>query len=523
MMQVTDRLFAPSRVTAEEAIAALDREVGGLGDHDRTFARALAAACNETGIDFAIAYSHCGNETNLFTDDNWNVNLNPAGIGIDGVPGHTGPVFPDATASARFYVALLLLKISKGDDVGAFETERDTAPTFFDGTREFAQDPTFPTVTTLDDLRLRFGPNDRECVWMCDQSGPLAIVEKATRLFPDLPEQGFGHRNGAIAMGRQLSYVLVDAGHRETGVGGADANPDERELTDDLAEEYVTALRAAGYRADWYQRDVDNDALPRDTDGTLTDVALGANARLAQETGDNLLYVSCHYNGAHSPFHVIYPDETGLVTAIAGGAPGNDTEANNPLDTELARVIAVELGKIPGMVPLQNAGKFPGTMSETKTGVAEQFGARLAVFAATVPVRDRCVRLVVEHGGTEDDPAKRPTFTQDCAAAIVRALATVYQPGNFPQRRVRVGAAGLIDFNGAPEVSVQVQDPDRFECIQGTTLRTYPNRDAPAGVRTPAKQGRNYRFGFTATIDGEKWLVSRAGSWGLATAFKELN
>ncbi|HKG25601.1 MAG TPA: hypothetical protein VKB09_08120 [Thermomicrobiales bacterium] len=291
MLNVTDRLSSASRVTGEEAIAALENVVGGLGDHDREFASALAAACNEVGIDFAIAYSHCANETNIFRDDNWNVRLNPAGIGIDGVPGHDGPTFPNATAAARFYVALLLLKIRQGAGVGAFEAARATAPGFFDGTRGFAQDPTFPTVRILDDLRLRFGINNRECVWMCDKGGPVAIVEKAAALFPELPDQQPGNDNGTRPMSRNLSYVLVDAGHRETGVGGADANPVERDLTDDMAEEYVRALRAAGYRADWYQRDIDNDGLPRDTDGSLTEVALGANRQLEGQTGANILFV----------------------------------------------------------------------------------------------------------------------------------------------------------------------------------------------------------------------------------------
>ncbi|HKG25602.1 MAG TPA: hypothetical protein VKB09_08125, partial [Thermomicrobiales bacterium] len=148
-----------------------------------------------------------------------------------------------------------------------------------------------------------------------------------------------------------------------------------------------------------------------------------------------------------------------MGTAILGGAPGFDTEANNPLDTELARVIAVELGKIPGMVAMQGAGKFSGTMSETRTVVGERLHARLALFAATVPVRDRCVRLVIEHGGTDDPPAQRTTFTQECSAALVRALGSVYGKGVvFPERRVRISEAGLIHFDGAPDVTVEVQD-----------------------------------------------------------------
>lgn len=186
-MQITDPIAGASRATGSQAAVALSRVVVAVASWDREFATALDNACAVAGVDFAIAYAHCANETDYFRSAYWNENLNPAGIGITGEPGETGPVFPSAAKAARFYVALLLLKLKKGGDVGFLEAERATAPSYFDGTRAFARDPSFPTVRTLGDLCKRFGPNNRECVWMCDPSGPQAICAKANVLFPNLP------------------------------------------------------------------------------------------------------------------------------------------------------------------------------------------------------------------------------------------------------------------------------------------------------------------------------------------------
>jgi N-acetylmuramoyl-L-alanine amidase len=106
--------------------------------------------------------------------------------------------------------------------------------------------------------------------------------------------------------------------------------------------------------------------------------------------------------------------------------------------------------------------------------------------------------------------------------AQIRALLAAASV-RYPGRRIPVNGAGRLDFDGAPDVTVRIQDPDQFVCIHGTTLRTYPNRAAPAGVETPAQRGERYRFDFAATVDGEEWLVSNAGSWGLASAFEPVH
>jgi hypothetical protein len=135
-----------------------------------------------------------------------------------------------------------------------------------------------------------------------------------------------------------------------------------------------------------------------------------------------------HYEGASAQgVFAIVPDESGLVTAIAGGAPGDDTWANNPLDVELARAISTEISKATGL--RLRATTEAGVMSERSTGVGIQ-GYRLATMAYSAAFRDRTVRLVVEHGSlpTADRDIILPTtFTEKCAKAAVIAVNRVYK------------------------------------------------------------------------------------------------
>lgn len=217
-------------------------------------------------------------------------------------------------------------------------------------------------------------------------------------------------------------YVLVDAGHRETGVGGlADSDPEEEKRTIFLAQDDVKALRAAGYTADLWQ-EIDHDSDPTMTVGSLDTVALGCAKVIAGRNDKLIVFWSDHYNGGHSPAHVIVPDNRGLTTAYSGGAPTADTAQRNIWDVNLAGKIAHQLAASTGMALW--GGSYldvPGLMSEAECGVGLQ-GYRLALFAATAESQDKAIRLVIEHGGYNDPPATQDNFTQSCAAAKVAAL-----------------------------------------------------------------------------------------------------
>jgi hypothetical protein len=213
-----------------------------------------------------------------------------------------------------------------------------------------------------------------------------------------------------------LPTIVVDAGHRSTDRSG---NPIEMSLTGFLARDYVTTLRNRGYNTYWYQRDLDRDADPDETVGDLNTVALGIG-RWMDQTAGKIVFLSCHYNGEHSPLHTIVADNVGLSTAYPQGRVSDDTVINNPLDLIFATRIMFTMTKAQ-LGPLYHG---TGIMSERETGVGRD-GFRLAVMAATAPYRDRAVRLVIEHGGYADAAALRDDFTVRCADAVADALDSI--------------------------------------------------------------------------------------------------
>lgn len=417
-MRPTDPIIGQSRATAAEAIAFAER-VGSTRLADvRTFLVELERLCALVGFDFAILAAQSALETDNWRDERWQGGLNPAGIGATDGPDLSQP-YRDGTEAAKAQIIHMIAYVYGAE---APQPARELVGQW----RHL--DPRYLAVFTRGWAGTARQLADLSGKWASVEDYAERICARALAMWPQLPDSPAGGE----PMGKP--YVLVVAGHRMTGPGGSDANPREREMTDEMAESYVAALRAAGLRADWFQRDVDKDTLPRDTAGDLDDVALGCNAWLARQPEPDLIMVDCHYNGAHSPLHVIVPDNRGLRTGYPGGAPADDTATNNTLDVKLAAAIAEEMAK-DGLGTLFR-GKLgvPGVMSETETGVGRQ-GYRLAMFAATVPVRSRCVRIIVEHGGTDDPAAKRNDFTERCAAAFVRAVVKVYGLDAAPKPR----------------------------------------------------------------------------------------
>ena len=86
----------------------------------------------------------------------------------------------------------------------------------------------------------------------------------------------------------------------------------------------------------------------------------------------------------------------------------------------------------------------------------------------------------------------------------------------FPERRIP--APDNMLAQGYP---LTANDPKRFECVTEGNFKTAPNLSAPNATPTPYKVGKTFTFDFTATINGEGWLVSRAGSWAPAKNFRQ--
>jgi hypothetical protein len=516
MMRVSDRLIYPSRANANDAFQGLrsaltDDPPQAIG----SFLIDLEEACKEGGLDFSIAAAHGANESDWYRDPGAWQERNFFGIGHpDGA--ERGIVFDSFRAGARFYVGEMLLKLRKPIPP-ALADARSYAPKKWDqveGVVGGAHGP-FPIVRTIDDLNERFGPNDREAVWMTDPNGPRAIVAKSRVLFPDLPNQ-----QGGTVPETRIPTIVLDAGHRSTDRSG---NPAEMAMTDDLAIAYTAELRRRGFEAFWYQRDIDRDSDPDETIGTLNTVAKGLGAWLQSQSW--ALMLSLHYDGARSVLHAIVPDNVGLSTAYPEGRDPNDTAANNPLDRRLGVAIVDRMVRAGLGSPFHGSLGETGLMSERETGVGRQ-GYRLAVMSATAPSRVKAVRLVIEHGGTSDPAARR---FSDFARAAADAIESVYgtpggtttttttaPPVTYPPKRVP--APDVIESQGYP---LTINKPNRFYCTQGGHFKTAPSLDAPDATPTPYKANRRYTFDYAAVVDGEDWLVSKAGSWAPAKNFEE--
>jgi hypothetical protein len=76
----------------------------------------------------------------------------------------------------------------------------------------------------------------------------------------------------------------------------------------------------------------------------------------------------------------------------------------------------------------------------------------------------------------------------------------------------------VIESQGYP---LTINKPNRFYCTQGGHFKTAPSLDAPDATPTPYKANRRYTFDYAAVVDGEDWLVSKAGSWAPAKNFEE--
>lgn len=273
-----------------------------------------------------------------------------------------------------------------------------------------------------------------------------------------------------------------------------------------MARAYRQFAQNRGHDVHYVQAE-DGDQLPDDVAGGLDRASAIARDLAAKHQADALL--DLHFeSGPQTPgVFAIVPDEDGLGTAISGGAPGYDTWENNPLDVKCARAIAKGISARTGL-PLRTGWVIePGVQSETQTGVAGDYRARLATFAYSVPVRDRTVRLVIEHGNLSNANDRKiihgAQFPGQAAAGAITALESVLvapaAPITAPACKPAYGTRRQI----APR-TVTITSPT------GADLRQWGDLGFPVLAHYP--QGRALdvsAFVYGDEVAGEsRWLVT---------------
>lgn len=316
-------------------------------------------------------------------------------------------------------------------------------------------------------------------------------------------------------------YVLLVSGHRSYTDGG---NPAEKALTDDLGRLYTQAFRDAGYKADWWQRDLDRDNDPDDTVGGLDTVSLGCANHLATISGSKVL-LDLHFNGAHSPVHAIIPDSRGLTTAYSGGAPADDTYANNILDRAFAAKWAQDVANAFGLSVFRGRANEPGVMLEGETGVGLQ-GFRLATMAASARVRADTIRCVLEHAGTDDwgsGSAREAKFLR-CAQIAVAAVNAVYNVTSTPPtpKPPKYAKLSPVPGNVEPKVingKIWLPLPKRtWTALRDVDKHQYAEKDS-ALVGAKLRKGKTITLHYAVFSDDELWFVSKSGVRVEADAF----
>lgn len=319
--------------------------------------------------------------------------------------------------------------------------------------------------------------------------------------------------------------VLVVSGHRSYTDAG---NPTEKSLTPAMSTAYEKALEAAGYQVTHLQREFDGDADPDDTVGGLDTVGQKCAAWMAQTPG-LVVMLDCHYEGANAPgVFAIVPDKKHLGTAIQVPQPDSDQWELNTLDVTLARAISRGIRDATGL-PLRVGIKEPGVMSETQTGVAIQYNARLAMFAYTAPYRDRAVRLVVEHGSlpvaSDREIIMRPDFTDKCAAAVVRAMNATFADAATPEPAPEpepdkqypkpVGLPftlgkdwGWHELNGCPVFLYMAE----VEALKPVIPRAYASGNAPKSGESIPTRTKFLVYGDCLLPNKQHWLFLKDGS-----------
>ena len=207
-----------------------------------------------------------------------------------------------------------------------------------------------------------------------------------------------------------MGKVLLVMGHRNTR---GDETIGELERTPLVVNAAARELKRAGHEVHVLQQEDGIDGDPNFTHADLSFVAQHA-ATLIRRHGIEVM-IDAHFQGS--------PNPTSGCFCIFPDAPG-DSKAMNVLDVNFSRRLSEEVSRQTGIrrLPLSEPG-FPGGMSETQTGVGAG-GGRLGMFSQTVSERDRCVRVVMEHGDTRADTAaiNSPGFYDRVAQAYVDAV-----------------------------------------------------------------------------------------------------
>ena len=495
-MTKDDLILAASRGDKETFLRYASAHGAQRPDFLAAYAIEVFARCAQAGTpDAAVVLAQSDEETGHYTSSWWVERGNPAGIGVTGDPAQDArsPTFATGEEAARGQVSHLILYATGNI------TRAGLGP---------ADDPRYAAyraaygntvqATTVDGLSGK---------WAADKAYGTKIAAHGNAIWPSLPEQtGKPTVGGPVVFGR-VPFPPCQIRDIGTPPNTAWDNLGPRTIRSVVYHRMLGSLNGT-----------DGFFRGEGAGSALTDFGMG----VAAQDGAALAGVLYRWNdplGRRSPWSSgpvsnAYGDGAKFVERYGINGVNRDTTSieisgfqTTPLDPKARATIAawtaywadqyrVSYETFP-LIPGEGGRSFVIWHQEFTIGTGKQCPFQTVMGETdTLITLARRVLLRYQDGGTAT-----PTTTA--------------RPGSYPQKRIP--APDVIKAQGH---DLTINASGRFRCIQGTTFRTAPSRDAPAGTTVPAKAGRTYTLPYATTVGGEAWLVSSKGSWALASAFE---
>lgn len=482
-MKPTDRILGEARgwrdFPLDIAIANRASRLTDLTD----YAAEVYRLAPLVGIDPAIVVAQSALETGYWTSAAWRERLNPAGIGITDGPDH-GYRWESGTDAARGQVGHLLVYLGQWQwlgDNGEAEDRLGIAKPFS------LYDPRFSAVTNAKLAGTVRTIADLTGKWATDPRYAEKIAERGNAIFPGIPDQEDQMPTGGV-VGVPITHNILSA----------------------------SAPNRPGRK------------LP--TDGQLYIVIHETgNTNVGADAASQINYLkSAEAQSRSVSYHLSVDDH-----AIVQGLPLDEIgwHAGDGCDDP-----AVDIGCFRS-VAIETCVNRDGNKEQTRRNLAEL----IARICAGDPAFDWGggssrgrfdIDHLAQHNWVSDDRKDCPHFIRaenfwstlmtwvDEAWEIwqPRAEPPEPEPSPYPTRRIPIPERWVYLWQ---DLEVMRNAHTRYRCTHGTTLRTFPARDAPAGTLTPARRGKTYRFPWSVEYMRERWLGSNAGSWALASAFEE--
>jgi hypothetical protein len=483
-MKPTDRLIAPSRATAAQAIAfATSNGAARLGEVT-AYVQEVYRLAPLVGLDPSITVAQSVHETSVgprpWASTWWVQRLNPAGIGITGDPAqnaqsHTWATGTEAAGSHLSHLLVYALGPADagskwyqvtGESIRSVDVRYDAYVEAY-GNRAMAE--------TIADLA---------GTWAVDKRYAEGICARGNAVYPTLPDQS----------GATMPTFT-------TTVPGVPGGP--------LITTY--RIRTNLIAVDGYQRTGKKAAKPRRS------VQHGTGNPSNQSAMAEAQYFVNGAEGRQASVHACSDDTEVVITmpldevgwhAADGAGPGN----MNGYACEMMEATAIWTNTARRDKLIAITADFMGRCA-ARFDVSKP--ERHWDFNANSPNRHHCPDKLMDTGLWETAYVPRWQAARidelrrmGGQAPVTPTTTTTAPPIAYPPNRIPAP-----DYLEAQGYELIVNEPNRYRCTQGGRFKTAPSLDAPDAGSTPYKAGRTYTFDFSTRAGGEAWLVSKAGSW----------